>query len=95
METFLLVLLLIFPDHTETEKRPVTVPICKTVDGVRVEDSTCGIKACMRIGRERAAVVWGQVPELDLGFKLTCSKQDQSTTQGAEPAPGHSGMNWQ
>ncbi len=90
METFFLLLMIYFPDgHYEKELHPVDVAICKTIDGVRTEDSSCGIRACMKLGRERADVLWGQLPGLSFG--LVCKKQDGSEEahEGTGAGGGH------
>src|SRR5688572_28263413 len=77
----------------ETEKWPVEVATCQTVDGKRVEDSTCGVRACLLKGKERASVLWGRMP--GTGFQIICNKGDQKSSKSAEPAGGHAGVNWQ
>jgi hypothetical protein len=83
---FILTVMLFYPSGKyEHEMRPVEVPVC--VGGV--EDSSCGIKACMRLGRERAAQIWGYMPGMQFG--LMCNKPDGSekTTEGTGAGGGH------
>lgn len=90
-----LILAIIYPNgKIEFEKRPVEVPICQTIDGVRVEDSKCGLGACLRIGRERAAVIWGRYPGLK--FINHCIADDGSAAiEGADGAAGHPALGFQ
>lgn len=88
METFILIVMLFYPSGKyEHENRPVTVPVCQVVNGVRVEDSTCGIKACLKMGHEREAEIWGIIPGMTFG--TICQKVDGSET--VKECPGASG----
>ena len=78
--------------HHEYEKRPVEAPVCQTVDGVRTEDSSCGIKYCLKVGQERAAVLWGQVPGLN--FMIECHKDGEDAEIGTKAGGGHPALNF-
>lgn len=95
--SYILYVLMFPPDGGyEKETHPVEVPACvPDAEGKIVEDSTCGIKACLLVGKKRAAQLAGERP--GIGFGLICNKTDGSEkeTIGAEPAGGHASMNWQ
>lgn len=69
MTSFLLVLMLFYPDgsfHRNTET--VSVKACVAdANGVRVEDSTCGVKACLLMGNNKAKAYPGD-------YQLICKK---------------------
>jgi hypothetical protein len=78
----------------DRELRPVEVPACEVVDGVRVENENCGIRACLRQGRIRAAEIAKDNP--GKGFGLICKNDNgELAREGAEVSPGHGNMNWQ
>lgn len=88
---FVLVVLMFYPSGKfEREMRPVEVPACGAV-----EDSTCGIKKCMAIGRERAAQIWGVIPGMNFG--IMCHKPDgsEAAKEGTEAGGGHPALNFQ
>jgi hypothetical protein len=90
VEVFILIIMLFYPSGKyEHENRPVEVPVCKTVDGVRTEDSSCGVRACLKIGRETAAKHWGNVPGMT--FSIICNKPDgtEAAKEGTEAGGGH------
>jgi hypothetical protein len=89
-ETFLLTVMMFYPSGKyEEEYRPVEVPACVVVDGVRVEDSSCGIRACMRIGRERAAVIWGVMPGMQFGIMCKAVEGSEEAHEGTGAGGGH------
>lgn len=48
MASYLMTILLFFPNGDfKAAKQEVQIPACVAVNGTRVEDSTCGIKACV------------------------------------------------
>jgi hypothetical protein len=78
----------------DRELYPVTVPVCKVVDGVRIEDSSCGIKACLKRGRERAAEIWHVRP--GVSFALICKNDNgEVAREGNEAGGGHPALNFQ
>jgi hypothetical protein len=96
LETFMLTVMLFYPSGKyEVEHRPVEVPMCVWDSGVRTEDSSCGIKACMKLGRERAAVIWGTIPGMQFG--IMCNKADGSEeeTEGTGAGGGHPALGFQ
>ncbi len=94
METFILILMIFYQDgRYEHENRPVYVHACQVVNGIKTEDSSCGIRACMKVGKERADVLWGQLPGLSFGLlcrKADGSEQAEENTGGA--GGGHPGL---
>lgn len=92
MLAFTLYVLMFLPGGGfDKEVHPIEVPAC--VNGI--EDSTCGIRACLLAGKKRAAELAGYRP--GVGFGVMCNKKDgtERAAIGAEPAGGHASMNWQ
>lgn len=78
---------------TITQRFPIDTPVCQVVDGVRVEDSTCGVRYCMKKGREKAAELWGKNP--GARFDIMCfndegkaAAKETSEAGGGHPALG-------
>ena len=70
MITFLLTILFFMPNgDLIPEKSKVQVPECVTVNGVRTEDSTCGVKACVVIGDQTAVK-----ERPGVSFQIICNK---------------------
>jgi hypothetical protein len=94
LQVFTLILILFYPSgKVEREMRPVSVPECQLVDGKRVEDSSCGVKACMKIGRERAAEIWGVIPGMKFG--LMCKAEGQEAHEGTGAGGGHPALHFE
>ena len=98
METvaFILYIMIFYPNQNGYDKEmyPIQSPVCVVKDGKKVEDSSCGIKYCISKGRIRAAVIAGHLP--GAGFGIICKTPDgkEELKDGAEPSPGHGGLNW-
>lgn len=91
-----LVITMIYPDGGwEQEKRPVEVAVCATnSDGIRVEDESCGLRACLKVGRERAAVLWGRMPGLN--FHIMCFDDNGNAAQeGTGAGGGHPALGFE
>jgi hypothetical protein len=78
----------------DRELYPVEVAVCQEVDGKRVEDSSCGLRACLKRGRERAAQIWGQVPGVN--FHIMCKRDNgEVAREGNQAGGGHPALNFQ
>jgi hypothetical protein len=95
MAIYSLIILIFYPTGGfDRELYPVEVPVCETVDGVRVEDSSCGIRACLKRGRERSAQIWGYMPGVN--FSLICKNDNgEIAREGNEAGGGHPALNFQ
>jgi len=92
-ETLILIVMLFYPNGGyDKEMMPVTVEQCKVVDGVRIEDSSCGKKACLLLGEKRAAYHWGQFPGLNFGLICRDPINGEETTKGTGAGGGHPGL---
>jgi hypothetical protein len=90
----LIIMIFVASGGFDRELYPVTVPVCKMVDGKRVEDSSCGIKACLKRGRERAADIWGRHPGVNFG--IMCKNDNgEVAREGNEAGGGHPALNFQ
>lgn len=85
MLTFLLTVMMFYPSGKyEVEHRPVEVVACKDIS----VDSSCGIGACMKLGRERAAEIWGIIPGMNFGIMCT-APDGQEAHEGTGAGGGH------
>jgi hypothetical protein len=90
----LVILMHLLDGTSASERYPVTTQECQTVNGVRTEDSSCGIRACMKRGRERAAVLWGLNPGAT--FEIMCFKDDGLIAkEGSNAGGGHPALNFE
>jgi hypothetical protein len=89
-ETFFLTVMMFYPSGKyEVEHRPVEVAVCEVVDGKKIEDSSCGIRACMKLGRERAAVIWGTIPGMQFGIMCNAADGSEDAHEGTGAGGGH------
>jgi hypothetical protein len=93
-EILTLIILIFHPGGGfDRELYPVEVNVCQEVNGKRVEDSSCGIRACFKRGHERAAQIWGQVP--GVSFSFICKRDNGETARQTNGAgSGHPALNF-
>src|SRR5690242_6462432 len=74
--SYILYVLMFLPEGGfDREMHPVEAPACQPDStGKIVEDSTCGIKFCLMVGKKRAAQLAGERP--GVGFGIMCKKVD-------------------
>jgi hypothetical protein len=88
--TFMLYILMFYPSGKfEREFRPVEVTACQGT-----ETADCGIQACMKVGRERAAVLWGQMPGLNFGIICRKPETGEELKEGTDGGSGHPALNF-
>lgn len=96
VEVYLLYILMFYPSGKyEVEHRPVEVKSClPNADGSLIEDTNCGIRACLKMGRERAAEIWGVIPGMNFG--LICRAPDGSAEakEGTGAGGGHPALHF-
>jgi hypothetical protein len=92
---FLLSVLMFHPDGSTTIKNEqVAVPTCTVKNGLRTEDVSCGVRACMKLGKEKAAQLWGQNPGSTSA--IMCNKDGMlAGEEGAKAGGGHPALSFE
>jgi hypothetical protein len=94
-ELVILILLMFHPSGTmSSERYPLTVQKCvPDKDGRVVEDSSCGMRACLFEGQKKAAEKWGILPGSN--FNIMCHKDTgEEVTKGTGAGGGHPALNF-
>jgi hypothetical protein len=95
-KSFILIIHIFMADGSYGYERiPIEAPVCETVDGVRKEDSTCGIRYCLQKGKERAAVLWGRDPGSNYGVQCNASDGTEEASVGTSAGGGHPALGFE